>query len=231
MHIKLTHGIIGNYNEWAIASIFDKHLHEFRGVVLDVGCGRMRYKPNILSEKKVTQYVGLDLVESDTFKYTVKPDVSWDGITMPLADNSIDTAVCFEVLEHCDDPSIVVRETFRVLKPGATVFFHTPFLYQLHGIPYDFQRLTPFGIEKLFRDAGFSQVHTEASGSIDSSLGQMIAMWILHRPMSLWARRILRRLFVPIYRTLLRWDAKRLTASTGWKENDMPPGVLGWAVK
>lgn len=230
MGLQLNSGNINSYfNDAAIPHFLTSQLGQLRGDVLDIGCGKMRYKQTILGASGVKKYIGLDL-EEGKFTYTVPADLYWDGVTMPLADNSIDSAILFEVLEHCDDPRIVVAEAFRVLKPSGTILFSTPFLYQLHGIPFDFQRPTPFGLKKLFSDAGFSVVHTQGSGSLDASLGQMMAMWIAHRPMSKWTRRILRRLFVPVFRTLLRWDRKRLDVSN-WKENDMMPGILGWAKK
>lgn len=228
----LSAGNINSYfNDKAIYSFLQKNVGQLHGEVLDIGCGRMRYKQTILNSGRVKKYIGLDL-EAGKFSYSVPADIYWDGIKMPLADNSIDSAILFEVLEHCDDPRIVVAEAFRVLKPGGTILFSTPFLYQLHGIPFDFQRPTPFGLKKLFSDAGFAQIHTEGSGSWDASMGQMMSIWIAHRPMPTLVRKILRRVFVPLFRALLFFDNRqRKNSVSEWKDNDMIPGILGWAVK
>jgi SAM-dependent methyltransferase len=44
------------------------------------------------------------------------------GESLPLADCSVDLIVSLQVLEHVQDPAKVVRELYRVLKPGGELF-------------------------------------------------------------------------------------------------------------
>jgi SAM-dependent methyltransferase len=131
-----------------------------RGNVIDIGCGKMKHKNLILSNKNVKKYTGLDLDEGK-FEYKSKADIYWDGIIIPLNDNSVDGAILFEVIEHCPDPSIVIKEAFRILKPGSSILFSTPFLYHFHGLPHDYSRPTPSLLKQLFLNAGFSSVNIE----------------------------------------------------------------------
>ena len=55
------------------------------------------------------------------------------------------------VLEHVLEPTRVVAEIARVLRPGGVVFADTPFLYPVHEGAYDFTRFTITGHRWLFR--------------------------------------------------------------------------------
>jgi SAM-dependent methyltransferase len=45
-----------------------------------------------------------------------------DGESLPFRDNSIDIVVSLQVLEHVRNPQAMLKETFRVLRPGG--FFY-----------------------------------------------------------------------------------------------------------
>jgi len=173
------------------------------GTVLDVGCGRMDYRPVLLaSPSKATRYVGLDLAVN-TYS---QPDLTWDGQTIPLPADSVDGAIATEVLEHCPNPEIVLREVFRVLRPGTVFLLTVPFLWPLHDIPYDEYRYTPFALERLLGNAGFEKIQIRANGGWDASLAQMIALWVRRRPKGLFAQRVLQRLALPLHNWLLKRD-------------------------
>lgn len=49
-----------------------------------------------------------------------------DGETLPFPSETIDAAVCSEVLEHVDDAGAVIADISRVLRPGGVLVFSTP---------------------------------------------------------------------------------------------------------
>ena len=80
---------------------------------------------------------------------------------MPIEDDRFDGTLAISVLEHVDDPYQVVREMFRVLKPGAEAFAWIPFTFGVHGFPEDVSRFTTFGMRQLFERAGFEIVRID----------------------------------------------------------------------
>lgn len=125
------------------------------GCVLDVGCGSKPYKQEF---KKATKYVGLDIEESGHDHSEEKIDVFYDGINIPFKDESFDSVVSFEVLEHIFQPEKLIKEIIRVLRPNGFFLLTTPFLWDEHEQPYDYARYTSFGLSHLLRENGFEIV-------------------------------------------------------------------------
>ena len=201
-------------------------LSNFEGDFLDVGCGQMPYRPLIMKEGKVSKYVGMDF-EAGSYAERQRPDLIWDGRQIPLDANSIDSAMATEVLEHCPDPSLVLKEIYRVLKPGGAFFLTVPFLWPLHDIPYDEFRYTPFAMERMLLEAGFDQVELNALGGWDASLAQMLGLWVRRRPMNETQRVWMSRILYPFYRYLLRKDK----APQSLEQAMMITGLSGLAFK
>ncbi len=194
----------------AILRALRAKLGEFRGTILDIGCGNMPYKSLVLqSPSRAQRYIGLDL-KSDIYN---NHDLIWDGHAMPLAESSVDCALATEVFEHCQNPDEVMRETIRVLKPNGVLFFTVPFLWPLHDVPQDEYRYTPFALERHLRDSGFREIELKPLGGWDASLAQMLGLWVRRKPMSARKRKILSALAFPVIRSLA--------------SNDQPPQEFG----
>jgi SAM-dependent methyltransferase len=102
---------------------------------------------------------GIEAVYADTRVRVVAFDIYGSPLTqfiadahqIPLADQSVDAVVIQAVLEHVLEPSRVVAEIHRVLRPDGLVYAETPFLQPVHAGPYDFVRYTASGHRYLFR--------------------------------------------------------------------------------
>jgi glycosyltransferase involved in cell wall biosynthesis/SAM-dependent methyltransferase len=209
----------------AILRELEDALPRFRGTFLDVVCGKMPYREYILGRNpKIERYIGLDFA---TGKYADlrQPDLTWDGITIPLPDGSVDSVMATEVLEHCEDPISVLREIRRVLAPEGTFFFTTPFLWPIHDAPHDHYRYTPYAMERILAEAGFGDIVLKALGGWNASLAQMIGLWLRRAPMPKETREQLTRDLYPFVTELARTD----TLPVDFGRNPMITGLAGTA--
>ena len=122
-----------------------------RGRLLDVGCGSKPYR-TIFTQ--VTEYLGLEL-DTEKNRATQHADLYYDGKTFPVADESVDTVLCNQVLEHVADPEEFLSEIHRVLRPGGTLILTVPFFWPEHEQPHDNRRYTSFGLRNQLLAAGF----------------------------------------------------------------------------
>ncbi len=191
------------------------------GRLLDVGCGRMPYRQWILSNSDVSQYIGMDLETAD-YGSDIDADIFWDGQTIPCDSATFDSIIATEFLEHCPDPSGVLREVTRVLRRGGSFFFTVPFLWPLHEVPYDQYRYTPFALDRLLLEAGFRERKIDATGGWNACLGQFIALWAI-RGIGGRKGRWIARLLKPAIPYLLRHDDR----PRDFKESQMILGLCG----
>lgn len=181
----------------SILKFIQQYLPEFHGVVVDLGCGNMPYKSLILAEGRVTKYISIDLEQSDY--YQNQPDLSWDGNTIPLPDESADILLATELFEHIENPVSLVKEIRRVLKKGGMLIGTTPFFWIIHEAPNDYRRFTPFGLQNILQQAEFKKVSVYACGGWQLSLGQFLSMYAGFGVNKWWARPIVKTLvYLPV---------------------------------
>jgi SAM-dependent methyltransferase len=125
-----------------------KELPKFKGKILDVGCGNSPFR--FLVDSYKAQYVGIDISDADYFDYNNVNKIIFDGEHIPFENESFDNIISTEVLEHVENPEMIIDEMYRVLKPSGNAFVTVPWSARVHYAPYDFCRYTPFKLEKLF---------------------------------------------------------------------------------
>ena len=177
-------------NRRLILAALKRELAPFTGLVLDVGCGEKPYRSLLLSPpSRASAYAGVDLPGNP---YST-PDLEWDGVTLPKPDASVDSLLLTEVLEHCAEPAAVLKEAWRVLRPGGFLFVTVPFIWPMHAIPHDEYRYTPFALERLLTSAGFPSPRIAATGGRDAVLGVMLGLWARRMPTASRLERAIQR--------------------------------------
>ncbi len=100
-----------------------------KGDVLELGCGEGRGVEAVM--EKSDSYLGLDKIQEVIDRLSSKyPDCKFEQAVFPpftnLADNSFDTIISFQVIEHIKDDNLFLKEINRVLKPGGLAMLTTP---------------------------------------------------------------------------------------------------------
>lgn len=132
---------------------------------VDVGCGLRPYEGFFAGAR----YIGLDVPTSGRQADQKKPDLYYDGMTLPLDDGAVDGVLSTQVLEHVLEPARLMAEFSRVLKPGGALVLSLPFFYPLHEQPYDFYRFTEFAVRRLLDTAGFQvEALNKSSGTFEA---------------------------------------------------------------
>ncbi|MCI0513322.1 class I SAM-dependent methyltransferase [candidate division KSB1 bacterium] len=95
--------------------------------VLDLGCGSTLHRG--LCETAGYEYVGLDY-------FTPEAPILGDAHALPFANDSFEFIISINVLEHCHNPFVTMREAYRVLEPGGTFLGVVSFLEPYHDHSY-----------------------------------------------------------------------------------------------
>jgi len=204
------------------------NLINFKGNLLDIGCGKMPYKEFIVENSSVDTYVGLDIENALEYDVDIKPDFTWDGKKMPFENDSFGSAFGTEVLEHCPEPKVILNETYRILKTGGCFFFTVPFLWNLHEVPHDEYRYTPFALKRLLSEAGFKKIEITPTGGWHASMAQMLGLWVRRAPIKNNKRKWLSRILKPVIKQLIQKDQQ---SKIEFIEGQMITGLYGIAFK
>ena len=81
--------------------------------ILDLGCGDSHLKDVV--EQYGASYLGLDIC-----------DIDLETQKLSLGDNQFDFVFSLAVIEHLRDPSNLLSECYRTLRPGGSIWISTP---------------------------------------------------------------------------------------------------------
>ncbi len=102
---------------------------QIEGDLLEIGCGTGRGLEILVNAAE--HYTGIDKYKSLTDELQKEyPQAKFISMHIPplqdVADNSFDTVVSFQVIEHIKDDKSFLKEIHRVLKPGGKAIISTP---------------------------------------------------------------------------------------------------------
>ena len=156
--------------------------------IIDVGVGSAPYwyiRPDL-------NWTGIDIVHGANVSFVIDPNGNW-----PMKDSSFDHVFCTQVLEHVEEPSYLVAEIHRVLRPKGKVILNAPFLYPFHGMPDDQARYTTSQLQYLFKDFQIEEVGEV--GRFGSSMATLILNFVNYKISQSLILQILKILLFPLW--------------------------------
>tara|TARA_B100000287_G_scaffold261558_1_gene246068 strand:+ start:2345 stop:3118 length:774 start_codon:yes stop_codon:yes gene_type:complete len=99
------------------------------GDVIELGCGEGRGIDIILKQSK--SFTAIDKISEVTDKLSKKySDETFISSSFPpfknINDNSFDTLISFQVIEHIYNDKLFIEEIYRILRPGGKALISTP---------------------------------------------------------------------------------------------------------
>lgn len=162
------------------ASFYNRHIpRHAKGRLIDLGCGDVplygAYKNYVQEVTCVDWHEPPDKVSH--LDYTC--DLNRKLI---FQDNSFDTVLLSDVLEHIRHPESLLKEISRILVPGGKVLMNVPFLYWLHEPPFDYFRYTEYALRDFAEDCNFSVIELTALGGAVDVLADLSSKLIIRIP-------------------------------------------------
>jgi ubiquinone/menaquinone biosynthesis C-methylase UbiE len=172
--IKFYARLLLDFQTLTIYKYLRKQIPAMKGKLLDVGCGNGPFE--YLVNNKTCQYTGIDIADADNFDYKNSKIITFDGENIPFADNSFENIICTEVIEHIENPSKIIGEMYRVLKPNGLCIVTLPWSARVHFAPHDYCRYTPYKLKTLFTQFKSAEINNRGT-DINTIVSKMIVLF------------------------------------------------------
>jgi len=139
---------------------------------LDAGCSSGYMLENILDKFSEINIIGTDFFSSGLLQCHQRfPDIplfQMDLVSCSFPDNLFDVVSCLNVIEHIPADASVIKQLFRITKPGGIVVLTVPTmpgLYDMHDEVYSHVRRYKLSeLERMMERAGFKIVKANYFG-------------------------------------------------------------------
>lgn len=122
-----------------------------------------------------------------------------------LPDGSADLVMVPNLVHHVADQERLFDELVRITRPGGRIYIFEPLLRELHQIPEDYLRYTPYGLQRVMETRGLTAEHLELEGGPFSAVAYCWDQALQYFPpgkreeMERWFRN-------ELFPKLLQWD-------------------------
>lgn len=179
------------------------------GQLLDVGCGNRPYEK--IFEKNVSHYRGL---EPNRSRYAVA-NIWGDALALPFKEDAFDTVLSNQVLEHVPEPQQALMEVARVMRVDGHLILTAPHIWELHEVPHDYFRYTPYGLKHLAEQAGLEVISIKAMAGFWVTAGARFCYYLARFDRGI-LKPLVRILFLIIQMGALFLDRIHRVESDAW---------------
>jgi 2-polyprenyl-3-methyl-5-hydroxy-6-metoxy-1,4-benzoquinol methylase len=168
---ELSGGTSGN----AIYSLIERVIDErgLEGRILDYGAGVGQLTRRLLNLQRFDAVSAADIMSVPGELHGKVEWIEQDlNVPLPGHEDAFDVVVAAEVIEHLENPRFMMREVFRLLRPGGTAIVTTPnneswrsliaLLFRGHymafgesGYPAHITALLSKDLSRIFKEASF----------------------------------------------------------------------------
>src|SRR6266576_254368 len=194
-----------------------------RGRLLDMGCGHVPLYETY--RDFVQESVCIDWKNTIHANPFLDESVDLDG-NLPFGDQTFDTILLTDVLEHIAEPKLLMSEITRLLRYDGKLIMGVPFFYWLHEVPHDYYRYTEHALRRFCDLNGLKVLELEPYGGLAEIFVDLTLKGIAHLPKPLAA--CLRIAYSPVAALTNTAACRKLSKLT---QSDFPLGYVTIAQK
>lgn len=164
-----------------VAAKYDEYLPTYaKGSLLDLGCGNAPLYHVYRDHAESITCIDWGGSQHENKHLDIEADISEP---LEIANESFDTIILSDVLEHIPEPLQLFKEIHRILKPGGRLIMNVPFYYWLHEQPHDYYRYSEFALKRFCHESGLELEILESTGGAPEILADVFSKNIVSVPL------------------------------------------------
>ena len=165
-----------------IAAFYTRAIRDHaHGNLLDLGCGKaplLGYYAGFVDSATLVDW------ENSLHENPLLDLVADLNKPLQLGDESYDTVILSDVLEHIAEPQALLSEISRILRSdGSVLLLNVPFYCPIHEEPFDFYRFTRFSLARMCTAVGLEILDISPMGGVPEILTDITSKLLQHLPL------------------------------------------------
>ena len=100
-----------------------------------------------------------------------KTNYQFDYRNIELKKNLADLIIIPNLMHHIEDVNIFFKQVKSILKKGGKIYIFEPLVRELHQVPEDYFRITPYGFRSILKKSNFSNFKIKFNGGPFTAIG------------------------------------------------------------